>query len=85
MTEKTPWYLIKHRGSKLQGMWQLAVGGSLLLGLVIAPLVSRLHSNSIQRQKLSEYAPGAKMDESIQVLVHKERLKMRAALTRAKE
>ena len=84
MREKIPWYLVKHSGSKLQGIWQLAVGGSLLVGLVIAPLVSTLYTNSRYKAELGGQYPfnptNSGHNDKLQALVYKERLRMRAAL-----
>ncbi len=80
MSEKIPWYRVVHRGPKLQGMWQLAVGGSMLFGLVIVPLAVRIRANSLQREQLLGSYPGAKDSEVLMALVHQERVKMRTAL-----
>ena len=67
-----PWYKVKHRGPKLQVMWQSAVGISLALGLVIIPLAVQLHQNEMRKQrKLDPVKTSTDFDLLLQAEINK--------------
>ena len=72
-----PWYHVKHRGGKLQTIWQLAIGSTLLAGLVIAPLVIQLRHNEKNRQNQLNHKPSTQKAEDMMQLVRQKRLQLR--------
>jgi len=72
-----PWFRVKHRGGKLQTMWQLAVGSTLLAGLVLAPLVVNLRHNEKNRQAQLNHKPNNQKAEEMMMLVRNKRMQLR--------